>query len=69
MAIGLRIRDAREYANLRQEAIAELLGVERRTVQRIEYGETDARLSWLLLISRAVDVPIEVLLSSIDPET
>ena len=66
MAIGRRIRDARERADLRQEALAAILGVERRTVQRIERGETDARLSWLLLIALAVNVSIGTLLSA-DP--
>lgn len=44
-------------ANLTQEQLRDRSGVERLTIQRIESGATDARLSWLLRIAEALDVP------------
>lgn len=55
--IGRRIRDAREWANLTQEQLAERLGAERRTVVRIELGVTSPPLDRILHIARALGVP------------
>ena len=60
--LGERVRIAREYANLTQEQLDNLSGVKRLTLQRIESGATDARISWLLLIARALDIPVADLL-------
>jgi transcriptional regulator with XRE-family HTH domain len=57
-ATGERIRLARLSANLTQDRLVELTGIPRLTVQRIEAGATDARLSWLLLTARALDIPL-----------
>ena len=57
-AIGNRVREARQAAGLTQEPLALRIGLDRRTIQRIESACTDARLSWLLLIARALDVPL-----------
>lgn len=46
------------YANLTQERLRDLSGVERLTIQRIESGATDARYSWLLRIARALDISV-----------
>lgn len=62
-ALGSRVRQRRLHANLTQEALRDLSGVERLTIQRIESGATDARIGWLLRIARALDVPVARLLS------
>lgn len=61
--IGARIRDRRMWANLTQERLAEYIGVDRRTIQRIEAGISDPTLTGLLLISDALDTPLTVLLA------
>ncbi|QIP87651.1 helix-turn-helix transcriptional regulator [Streptomyces sp. Tu 2975] len=48
--IGLRIRDARLYADLTQEALAHETGIDRSTIQRIE-GGADIKVSQLLIIA------------------
>ncbi|MFG3349479.1 helix-turn-helix domain-containing protein [Streptomyces sp. NPDC048018] len=55
-AIGARIRAAREHANLTQERLGELVGVDHKTIHRIEHGTSDPRLGLLLQIARAVGV-------------
>lgn len=60
--IGNRVRERRLYANLTQEGLRDATGVERLTIQRIESGATDARISWLLRIARALDVHVTELL-------
>lgn len=57
-ALGARIRELRVRANLTQERLAELTGVDRRTLQRIEAGSSDPRLSALTLIAEGLDVPL-----------
>jgi DNA-binding XRE family transcriptional regulator len=56
--IGDRIREARARANLTQEKLGELVGVDNKTIHRIEYAITDPSLGLLLRIARAVDTPI-----------
>ncbi|MFE2555952.1 helix-turn-helix transcriptional regulator [Streptomyces sp. NPDC059352] len=60
--VGARIRDAREHANLSQIQLGELVGVDHKTVHRIEYGRSDPKLGLLLQIARALDVPLSELL-------
>jgi transcriptional regulator with XRE-family HTH domain len=62
LAVGARIRDARIHNNLTQEALAERIGVERRTVVRIELGITSPPLDRILTIARALEVPASSLL-------
>ncbi|MEU1434100.1 helix-turn-helix transcriptional regulator [Streptomyces sp. NPDC005786] len=61
-AIGDRVRVQRIRLGLTQERLAELSGVDRSTIQRIEYGE-EAKISHLLLIARALRVHVTYLLS------
>ncbi|MFE9777667.1 helix-turn-helix domain-containing protein [Streptomyces sp. NPDC005775] len=61
-AIGDRVRVQRIHLGLTQERLAELSGVDRSTIQRIEYGE-EAKISHLLLIARALRVHVTYLLS------
>ncbi|MER7908329.1 helix-turn-helix transcriptional regulator [Streptomyces sp. NPDC096068] len=57
-AIGTRVRVAREHANLTQLRLGEIVGVDHRTIHRIEYGTSDPRLGLLIRIARALDVPL-----------
>ncbi|MFJ4905404.1 helix-turn-helix domain-containing protein [Streptomyces sp. NPDC093249] len=57
-AIGAQIRAARERANLRQEAVAHAIPMDRAACNRIEQGHSSATLDTLLLIARAIGVPL-----------
>ncbi|MER6515180.1 helix-turn-helix transcriptional regulator, partial [Nonomuraea sp. NPDC001636] len=57
-AIGTRIRIAREHANLSQVRLGEIVGVDHKTIHRIEHGVSDPSLGLLLQIARAVGVPL-----------
>ncbi|MFE9127124.1 helix-turn-helix domain-containing protein [Streptomyces sp. NPDC007148] len=59
--LGDRIRSLRLHANFTQEQFAEATGIERRTLQRIESGESDPRYSQLLRIAAALDIRVTVL--------
>lgn len=61
-AIGDRIRARREASNLTQEQLSYRTGITRLTIQRIESGATDARISWLLRIAADLDAPLADLL-------
>ncbi|MFJ8791382.1 helix-turn-helix domain-containing protein [Streptomyces sp. NPDC102462] len=54
---GVRIRQAREHANLSQEALAERAELGRSTIQRVEAGE-GIKYVHLLRIARALAVPL-----------
>ena len=56
--LGGRIRELRLHANLTQEVFAEMTGIDRRTVQRIEAGTSDPPYSSLLLIADALGIPL-----------
>ncbi|NEC12085.1 helix-turn-helix transcriptional regulator [Streptomyces sp. SID8014] len=56
--LGDRIRERRMWRNLTQEKLAELAGISRDTVQRIERGTNDPRYSDLARIARALDTPL-----------
>lgn len=60
--IGVRVRQAREHADLTQERLADLSGVKRLTLQNIESGATDARIGWLLRIARTLNVHVTAFL-------
>jgi transcriptional regulator with XRE-family HTH domain len=57
-AVGARIVKLRKEANITQRAVIEATGLQRSTVQEIEHGEVDPRLSSLLLIADAIGVPV-----------
>ena len=65
--IGDLIRDHRLRAGLTQPELGNRIGIDRRQIQRIERGETDARLSWLLLIADALGVTLADLVGSRPP--
>ncbi|KIX78815.1 hypothetical protein SF23_04405 [Streptomyces sp. MBRL 10] len=56
--IGARIRAARTDAGLTQEALAERVGVDNKTIHRVEYGTSDPTLSLLLRLADALGVPL-----------
>ncbi|KIF67642.1 transcriptional regulator [Streptomyces sp. AcH 505] len=56
--IGIRIRDAREAANLTQPQLGERVGRDVKTIHRIERGTSDPKLTDLLLIADAIGVPL-----------
>ncbi|MGJ5831450.1 helix-turn-helix domain-containing protein [Streptomyces ossamyceticus] len=57
-AVGEQIRAARLRANLTQEKLAELAGLDRQAVNRIEQGRASAKLDNLIRVSYALDVPL-----------
>ncbi|MEV6742514.1 helix-turn-helix transcriptional regulator [Streptomyces sp. NPDC051104] len=59
--LGDRVRDLRIRADYTQEHFAEITGIDRRTLQRIECGESDPRYGHLLRIAAALDVRVSVL--------
>ncbi|MFD8949494.1 helix-turn-helix transcriptional regulator [Streptomyces xanthophaeus] len=52
-----RVRDARIQADLTQDKLAELAGVDRRSVQNIEAASVDPKFSLLLRLARALRLP------------
>ncbi|MEU4133678.1 helix-turn-helix domain-containing protein [Streptomyces wuyuanensis] len=64
-AVGRNVQRERMWANLTQEQLRDISGVDRATIQRIEAGTTDARISWLLRIAHAIGVPISRLLGDL----
>lgn len=56
-----RVRDLREQHELRQEDL-ENYGLSWKTVQKLEYGETDPKMSTLLKLSKAFDMPLHELI-------
>ena len=56
-----RLAHARKAANLTQAELAERAGLSRMTVQRLESGSLDPRLSTLQELARALDMQLQVL--------
>ncbi|MFD7016172.1 helix-turn-helix transcriptional regulator [Streptomyces sp. NPDC059928] len=56
--IGNRIRSGRLDAQLTQIALAEQVGVDHKTIHRIEYAQSDPSLGLLLRIADAIGVPL-----------
>jgi len=57
-AVGDRIRAARLHAGLTQETLAELAGLDRQAVNRIEQGHASPILDSLIRIADALGVPL-----------
>lgn len=60
--VGARIRLARETAGATQTALAQLAGVSRATLSRIELGQQDATIPTMLAIAKALDLSVGALL-------
>lgn len=56
--LGRRIQALREHADLRQQVFAEMTGIDRRTLQRIEAGTSDPPYSSLVLIASALGISV-----------
>ncbi|MFI1485820.1 helix-turn-helix transcriptional regulator [Streptomyces sp. NPDC020747] len=65
--LGHRIADLRRQAELSQEQLANLAGMERRSIQRYENAQRDPQFSDLLLIAHALRVHVSDLLHSEQP--
>ncbi|WP_086705576.1 helix-turn-helix transcriptional regulator [Streptomyces antimycoticus] len=61
--LGDRIRGLREERGLSQERLAELTGLSRHTVYRIELAQYGTSIDHLALIARALGVEIVALFS------
>jgi transcriptional regulator with XRE-family HTH domain len=59
--LGDRIRSVRRHAGFTQEGLAEITGIDRRTLQRIERGDSDPRYGHLLRIAAALDIRVSLL--------
>ncbi|WP_030757579.1 helix-turn-helix domain-containing protein [Streptomyces sp. NRRL F-5135] len=57
-AIGRRVQDQRMRKDFTQEKLAERAGIDRSTVQRLEAGTSDAKISHLLRVARALDIHV-----------
>lgn len=57
-AIGSRVRARRLYQNLTQEGLRELTGISVDTIQRIESGRHDPKVSQLCRIAAALDADV-----------
>ncbi|WP_234347660.1 helix-turn-helix transcriptional regulator [Streptomyces specialis] len=54
--MGSRLRAERLHANLTQEALAHLAGVERTSIIRIELGHSSPRLDRLLRVAHVLGI-------------
>lgn len=57
-ALGHRIREVRSTRKLSQERLAELAGMDRQAINRIEQGHQAALVDNLFRIAWALDVPL-----------
>lgn len=57
-AIGTRIREVRLHANLTQEALANLMGIDRPSIVEIEQGQRNMTIDTLIRIADALNVPL-----------
>ncbi|MFR9796862.1 helix-turn-helix domain-containing protein [Streptomyces sp. MS06] len=62
ITLGHRIADLRRQAELSQEQLAHMAGIERRSIQRYESAQRDPQYSDLLLIAHALRVHVTDLL-------
>lgn len=67
--LGLRVKEEREHRGLTQEQLAEIAGIDSRTLQRIESGAVDTGLVGLFALAGALHVAPERLLAKPDPRT
>jgi HTH-type transcriptional regulator/antitoxin HipB len=58
--LGAFLRDAREKADLSQEAVADELGIDRRYIYQIEAGTPTLYTARLFALLRLLDVRMEV---------
>ncbi|MEV5447014.1 helix-turn-helix transcriptional regulator [Streptomyces sp. NPDC052644] len=63
--LGQRLADCRREARLSQDAVADHVGVERRSIQRYERGERDVPFTVLLLIAERTGCEVSDLVQGI----
>lgn len=66
-AIGDAVRSARTAKKLSQEKLAEAVGLDRKTVNRLEQGTHSTLVDHLILIADALDVPLRDLVGEERP--
>ncbi len=66
--VGARIRLARETAGPSQTALAQVAGVSRATLSRIELGQQEATIPTLFALAKALDLTIGELLVGDDDD-
>lgn len=62
LALGVRIRLAREAIGMSQDSLAELAGLTRVSISHIETGVHSPTVDRLMMIADAVRVPLSVLI-------
>jgi len=63
--LGTNIRDIRKKRGMSQKRLAEEAGIERRVLQRLEYGEGGPTLDILIAIYRALGTTVEELFKDV----
>lgn len=66
--IGQALRDARRAAGLQQDELARRAGVSRMTVQRLEAGTIDPRVSTVTVLARALGLELLLVPTALRPE-
>lgn len=62
LRVGVAIAAVREYLDLTQEQLAAAANVSTSTISRYENGESAAQAHTMLMIARALGVPLELLM-------
>lgn len=68
ISLTQELEQARKAASLSQEALATQAGLSRMTVQRIESGQIDPRLSTLLEMARVLGLELMTVPSALRPQ-
>jgi transcriptional regulator with XRE-family HTH domain len=67
IAIGNRIRQAREQLGITQEKLADLVGRNQRSISQLENGERNLPASDILIFADVLRVPIEFFYADLLP--
>ena len=59
IAVGKKIKECREKIGISQQELADRCNFEKSNVSRIEAGRTNLTLKSLLLISKALNIPLK----------
>lgn len=58
IAVGKKIKECRERIGISQQELVDRCNFEKSNMSRIEAGRTNLTLKSLLLISKALDIPL-----------
>lgn len=64
LLIGRNLVIARYAAGISQQTLADMSGLSRATIAKLETDKTDPRISTLALLAQALEIPIQVLLAT-----